>query len=183
MAYTFEIFTTGANEAKEWLTREFASIRTGRATPQILDSVSVDSYGATMSLQQVASVSIEDARTIRVSVWDKGQIKAVEKAISDANLGLSVVTDDKGLRVMFPELTSERREQLLKLAKSKLEDTRVSVRKARDENMKDIDQKEKDGDMSEDDKFRAKGELQKLVDAVNADIEGMYSKKESEVNN
>lgn len=181
MAYTFEIFTNGAQEAKEWLTREFAGIRTGRATPQILDSVTVDSYGAQVSLQQVASVSIEDARTIRVSVWDKGQIKAVDKAISEANLGLSVVTDDKGLRVMFPELTSERREQLLKLAKSKLEDTRVSVRKARDESMKDIDMKEKDGDMSEDEKFRSKAELQKLVDAVNAEIEGFYDKKETEI--
>ena len=181
MAYTFEIFNNGAKEAKEWLTREFSGIRTGRATPQILDFVTVDSYGASMSLQQIASVSIEDARTIRVSIWDKGQVKAVEKAISDANLGLSVVTDDKGLRVMFPELTSERREQLLKLAKAKLEDARVSVRKARDESMKDIDQTEKDGDMSEDEKFRAKAELQKLVDAVNGDIEGYYSKKESEI--
>lgn len=183
MAYTFELFTVGATEAKDWLSREFSGIRTGRATPQILDSVTVESYGASVSLQQVASVSIEDARTIRVSIWDKGQIKAVEKAITEANLGLSVVTDDKGLRVMFPELTSERREQLIKLAKAKLEEARVSVRKARDESMKDIDQTEKNGDMSEDEKFRAKVELQKLVDGVNTDIEAMYSKKEVEVNN
>ena len=181
MAHTFERFTGGALEAKEWLLREFSGIRTGRATPQILDSVTVDSYGSQVSLQQVASISVEDARSIRVSVWDKGQIKAVEKAISDANLGLSVVTDDKGLRVMFPELTSERREQLLKLAKSKLEETRVSIRKARDESMKEIDQKEKDGDMSEDEKFRAKAELQKHVDTVNGEIEALYNKKETEI--
>src|SRR5690606_2188232 len=102
---------------------------------------------------QVGSVGIEDARTLRISVWDKGAVSAIEKAIREADLGVSTVADSSGLRVIFPELTSERRTQLLKLAKSKLEDARISVRSVRDEAMKAIDKAQKDGDISEDDRF------------------------------
>jgi ribosome recycling factor len=183
MAYSLTTFQDAAKETQEWLTREYAGIRTGRAAPAILDSISVESYGTTMSLREVGSIGVEDARTLRVSPWDASQVKAIEKAITAANLGLSVVTDDRGVRVVFPELTVERRDQLTKLAKAKLEDARVAVRKARDEANKDIDTKEKAGDMGEDDKFRAKQELQKKVDETNAALEALYEKKEAELKN
>lgn len=181
MAYSFDTFTKAIAETTDWLVREYSSIRTGRATPQILDSITVESYGSMMSIKEVGSVGVEDARTLRITPWDPSQVKAIEKGITAANLGLSVVTDDRGLRVVFPELTADRREQLTKLAKSKLEDARVAVRQARDEANKSLDVAEKSGDMGEDEKFRLKADLQKKVDAANAALEEAFSKKEAEM--
>lgn len=166
----------------EWLTNEYSSIRTGQATPALLDGVKVESYGSKMPVNQVASVGVEDARTIRLSPWDATIVKALEKAIKDADLGVSVVTDSSGLRVIFPELTGERRGQLLKLAKSKLEDARVSVRSARDEVMKELDKQQKEGDISEDEKFSKKDDTQKKVDAINRTLDSLFEKKETEIN-
>ena len=104
------------------------------------------------------------------------------KAITDGDFGVSVAADERGLRVTFPELTTDRRVQLLKLAKGRLEDARVSLRQARDEAVKEIDQKEKDGDLTKDEKFRTKEELQKRVDRMNDRFNGMFSKKETEIN-
>lgn len=165
----------------EWLDKEFSTIRTGQATPTLLDGVRVESYGSMLPLNQVGSVGIEDARTLRISPWDATQVKAVEKAIADANLGLSVMADSSGVRVIFPELTGERRQQLVKLAKSKLEDARVSVKAVRDDIMKAIDAAEKSGEMSQDDKFVQKEEAQKLVDAANRALEARFSEKETEI--
>ena len=181
MAYTFGTFDARATEVIEWLAKEYTSIRTGRATPALLDGIQVESYGARVPLVQVASVSVEDPRTLRVSPWDAGGAKAIEKAITDANLGISVVSDDRGVRVMFPELTSDRRAQLMKIAKVKLEDARVSLRKARDETMRDVEQQEKDGELTKDEKFRAKDDLQKRVDAANDRLSMALTKKETEI--
>jgi ribosome recycling factor len=134
-----------------------------------------------MPLNQVGTIGVEDARTLRVSVWDASVSKAVEEAIRDANLGVSVVGDSSGLRVIFPELTSERREQLLKLAKAKLEDARISVRAMRDETMKAIEKAEKAGDLSEDEKFTKKDSVQVAVDKMNRELDELYTKKESEL--
>lgn len=174
-------FEQRLKEISDWLGSEYASIRTGQATPALLDGVKVESYGSMMQINQVGSVGVEDARTLRVSPWDASVIKALETAIRDADLGVSVATDSSGLRVIFPELTGERRAQLLKLAKSKLEDARVSVRAARDEIMKEIDKQEKDGELSEDEKFAQKENIQKLVDAANRNLEAVYDKKEAEI--
>jgi ribosome recycling factor len=168
-------------EIIDWLDKEFSTIRTGQATPTLLDGVRVESYGSMLPLNQVGSVGIEDARTLRIVPWDASQVKAVEKAISDANLGLSVVTDSSGVRVIFPELTGERRQQLVKLAKSKLEDARVSVKAVRDDIMKQIDAAEKAGEMSQDDKFSAKEDAQKVVDATNRALEARFAEKEAEI--
>lgn len=181
MAYDFKKFDERLKDIDTWLMREFTGIRTGRATPALLDLVSVEAYGSKMPMNQVGSVSVEDPRTLRVSVWDASLIKEVERGITAADLGVSVSADSTGLRVIFPTLTSERRVQLLKLAKAKLEEARVSIRGARDEAMKDIDAKEKAGEMSEDDKFGAKESLQKKVDAGNQGLESHYSQKEKEI--
>ena len=175
-------FETRSKEIVDWLSNEYAGIRTGQATPGLLDGVKVESYGSKMPLNQVGSVGVEDARTLRISPWDAGQVGTIETAIRDADLGVSLSTDSSGLRVIFPELTSERRVQLLKLAKSKLEDARVSLRSARDEIMKSIDKQEKDGDISEDEKFTLKETVQKRVDLTNRGLDEQYDKKEAEIN-
>jgi len=168
-------------EAKEWLQKEFAGIRTGQASPALLDSIKVESYGAMMPLNQVGTVGIEDARTLRVSVWDASAVKAAEEAIREADLGVSVVGDSSGLRVIFPELTSERRQQLLKLAKNKFEDARITVRAVRDDAMKAIEKAEKTGDIGEDEKFTKKEAVQTAVDAANQSLESLFVQKEREL--
>lgn len=167
--------------AKEWLQREYSGLRTGRATPAILDGISVSAYGSQMPLKQVANVGIEDARTLRVSAYDAGVLKDIERAIADADLGLGTSSDGASVRVSFPELTSERRAQLVKLAKQKLEEARTTVRLARDEVWKDVQNKEKEGTLTEDDKFSLKEELQKKIDAINDDLQKLFDKKEEEM--
>jgi ribosome recycling factor len=182
MSYNIKAFVTSGEEVVKRLEREFASVRTGRATPILLDLVLVESYGVRVPIQQIGSLSVEDARTLRLSVWDQSAIKSAERAITEADLGVSVVVDGTGLRVIFPELTSERRVQLLKIAKSKLEEARVSLRSVRDEVIKDIERLEKAGEMSQDEKFGAKEEVQKHVEGFNATLIRLYETKEKEIN-
>ena len=179
--YDFKIFEGKVAAAQQWLCREYGGLRTGRAAPAILDGISVSAYGSMMPLKQVASVGVEDARTLRVSAYDAGLLKDIEKAISAANLGVGTSSDGANVRVTFPELTSERREQLVKLAKGKLEEARATVRVARDEAWKEIQTREKDGTLSEDDKFILKEDLQKKVDAANEELEKMFESKENEM--
>lgn len=169
------------NEVKEWLQKEYAGIRTGKSSPALLDSIRVESYGSLMPINQVANISTEDARTLRVSPWDSSTIAAIERAIQDADLGVSLATDSSGVRVIFPELTIERRAQLQKLAKSKLEDARIRVRSVRDDVMKHIDKSEKDGTISEDQKFTQKDAAQKAVDESNRTLEQLFDQKETEL--
>lgn len=182
MTYNFSKFKTDAKSVEDWLVKEFGGIRTGRATPAILDGVMVEAYGSKMPIKQVAAINIEDARSIRIAPYDMTQGKAIEKAISAANLGLSVSADDRGVRVSFPELTADRRTSLIKIAKERLEQAKVSLRKHRDEVVRDIDDKEKEKEMSEDEKFRSKADLQKLTDSENKKLEEHYGRKEREIN-
>jgi len=180
--YDFKTLEKALTAAADHYKEELAGIRTGRATPALLDGIRVEAYGTPMPLNQVGSVTIEDARSLRISTWDQSLIKAVEKAITDANLGVSVGADDKGVRVSFPELTSERREQLMKLTRAKLEEARTAVRHARDECWQDIQKQEKDKVMTEDDKFRSKDKMEEIVKKANQTLEGMAVKKEEELN-
>src|SRR3990167_3456774 len=181
MNYDFKILDGKVTGAREWLSREYAGLRTGRATPAILDGISVSAYGSMMPLKQVANVGIEDARTLRVSAWDASVVKDIERAITAANLGVGTNADSSGLRVTFPELTAERREQLVKIAKHKLEEARTAIRIARDEAWKDIQEKERAAELTEDDKFQLKEELQKRVNAGNTELEKAFGKKEAEM--
>lgn len=166
---------------KVWLEKEFAAVRTGRANPGLLDGVRVESYGSFLPINQVGSVGVEDARTIRIAPWDTSQVAAIERALRDADLGVSVVTDSAGVRVIFPELTTERRQQLKKIAKGKLEEARIAVRAIRDEVQKEVERQFKDGDLSEDDKFAAKEGIQKQVDEINRTLEALYEQKDKEL--
>ena len=183
MQYDFTKLKNKVKETEEWIKKEYQGIRTGMASPQLLDAIQVESYGQRMPLNQIGSVSIADPKSLLVTPWDASQVKAVEKAINTANLGVSLKTDEKGVRVFFPELTSERREMLMKLAKEKLEHGKITLRAVREEIVKDIDAKEKEGGMSEDEKFRFKAEMQKLVDAGNKSLEEVFNKKEKEITN
>ncbi len=182
MNYDFKLFDGKMAGAREWLAREYGGLRTGRATPAILDGVMVSAYGSMMPLKQVANIGIEDARTLRVSAWDASIVKDIERAIVAGDLGVGTNTDSSGLRITFPELTAERREQLIKIAKHKLEESRTAIRVARDETWKDIQEKERAGEITEDDKFQLKEELQEKVDAANGELEKAFGKKEAEMN-
>jgi ribosome recycling factor len=141
------------------------------------------SYDSLMPISQVASITTEGPKSLRVVPWDTSVNKAIEKAIIESNLGLSVAMDEKGVRVMFPDLTVERRQSLVKLAKQKLEDARISLRKERDLTWDDIQKKEEDGSVTEDEKFRLKTEMQKIVDETGKRLQDMADKKEQEMNN
>ena len=182
MAYNFQQFQSRIDEIKEWLQKELSTIRTGRATITLLDGIQVNSYGANMPLNQVANTLSEDARTLRITPFDHSQIQAIEKAINDADLGVSLAVDETGVRVIFPELTSERREILVKQAHKKLEEARISLRTERDEVWGQIQDQQKAGDISEDEKFQAKDDMQKLVDDIQKEFDSMTSEKESEIN-
>ncbi len=176
MAFDIQQFKKSAGEQGEWLSRELAGIRTGRATPALLDSVHVEVYGSRMKLPQVGSITVEDARTLYVNPWDKSQIKDIEKAITAADLGISAGSDEKGVRVSFPELTAERRQQLIKLVRGKLEEARVHMKTLR---AKAINEAEEHP--SEDEQKRLKAEIQKVIDDAHASFEAITEKKEKEL--
>lgn len=181
MSYNFIEVEKKKEDIIEWLKSEYRSISTGRATPQVLDLVHIDLYGARTQIAHAGSVTIEDPRTLRVSPWDKTIVGQMEKAINDADLGLSVASDAEGLRVHFPALTTETRQKLVKLLKERLEESRVRVRAMREETNKDIDARAKDGEYGEDEQHRYREEMQKNVDGINADLEELFQKKEKEV--
>ena len=181
MAYDFTVFKKNTKGVVEWLKKELSTIRTSRATASLLDAVVVDAYGAKMPIAQVASMSTEDARTLRVAPWDASLVKAIEKAISLANLGVSVTADDQGIRVHFPELTGERRAMLGKLAKERLEQARITLRVERDKVWTDVQEKERAGEIPTDDKFHAKEGLQKIMDETHAVFEDMNERKQKEI--
>lgn len=183
MQYDFTKLKGKIKETEDWMKKEYQGIRTGMASPQLLDAIQVESYGQRMPINQVGSVSIADAKSLIVTPWDASQVKAVEKAITVANLGVSLKTDEKSVRVFFPDLTSERREMLMKVAKEKLEQGKITLRTVREEVWADIQNKEKEGGMSEDERFRFKNDMQKFVDAGNKSLEDIFNKKEKEITN
>lgn len=181
MQYNFSQFKTELKKVEDFLAKEFNQLNIGRASPMVLDGVSVESYGSRMPLKNVANVSIEDPKTLRIAPWDKSQVKEIEKAIIASNLGLSVATDDMGIRVIFPQLTTETRASLVRVLKEKLEEARITVRRERENIWKDVEQKERDAKLTEDEKFSAKEDLQKLINETNNNLEAIFERKEKEV--
>lgn len=179
--YDFREFKKQLEEKENWLKDELSNVRTGRANVSILDGVQVDSYGSLMPINQLANIGTEGPRSIRVNPYDMSQVKEIEKVITAADLGVSVSSDDQGVRINFPELTSERREEYAKIASKKGEEAKVGVRQARDDVWEDIQKKKADGEVGEDDMYRFKDEMQKLVDETNKRIDEMVEKKKEEV--
>ncbi|HDQ16827.1 MAG TPA: ribosome recycling factor [Candidatus Vogelbacteria bacterium] len=182
MSYSFQSFKEEIKNTEEWLKKELQGIRTGRATPAILDGIIVESYGGAKSpLKTIASVSVEDAKTLLVSLWDSSLVNNVQKAIEVANLGLSVLPAGSSLRVIFPDLTTERRTTLIKMVNNKLEEAKVSLKKEREKIWQDIQNKNLSGEISDDEKYRLKEDLQKMVDESNKSLEDRVEQKVSEI--
>ncbi len=160
---------------------EFASIRTGRAAPALVEKLMVEYYGSDVPLQQLANISVPEARQLVVSPYDKGSLAAVEKAIRNSDLGLNPSNDGTMIRLNFPTLTGERRKELVRVVKSMAEENRVSARNARRTARSDLEALEKDGELSKDDLARAEKEIDTLIQAVEGRIDEALSQKETEL--
>lgn len=163
------------------LKREFSGLRTGRASVHLLDPVQVMVYGSRMPLVQVATVSVPESRMISVQVWDRSNVQAVDKAIREANLGLNPIMDGQVLRLPIPALTSDRRQELVKLAHKYAEQSKVAIRNARREAMDLLKKLEKDGKMSQDDHRGNSEKVQELTDKMIKDVDATLASKEAEI--
>ena len=165
----------------EALRREFSSVRTGKASPSLLDTVRVDAYGSKMVLNQVASVSSPEPRMLVVQPWDKGLMQEIEKAIRNSELGLNPANDGNIIRVPVPALNEERRREMVKMLHKIAEEGRVGIRHARQEANKDIKRRQSEGEMSEDQARRETDRIQKLTDEHIAKVDHLLKAKEEEV--
>jgi ribosome recycling factor len=172
---------THMEKAVEALRREFGSVRTGKASPGLLDTVRVDAYGSKMPMNQVASVSAPEPRLLVVQPWDKGLLGEVEKAIRNSDLGLNPSNDGNLIRVPVPPLTEERRKEMVRVLHKLAEEARVAIRHARQEANKVIKQQQQDHDLSEDEAHRQMQEVQKLTDEFVARVDEILKHKEHEV--
>src|SRR5205807_3714723 len=160
---------------------EFSSVRTGRATPALVEKLKVDYYGTEVPLQQLAGFNVPEARLLVIQPYDKNSVKAIEKAIQNSDLGINPNNDGQVIRLVFPQLTEERRKELVKVVKHKAEEGRVAVRNLRRAARHELEALERDGDMSSDDLDRAEKELEKLTHEYVAEIDKMLQHKEHEL--
>lgn len=169
------------NGAIDALKTEFAGLRTGRASVSLLEPVKVNAYGSDMPLNQVGTVTTPEPRLISVQVWDKGLVKAVEKAIRDSGLGLNPQTEGTTIRVPLPELNAERRAELIKVAGKYAEQARIAVRNVRRDGMEALKKQEKDRKISEDEHKVQSEKIQKMTDAVIAKIDETFATKQKDI--
>jgi ribosome recycling factor len=167
--------------AVESVRSNFATIRTGRANPTLLDRVEVEAYGSRMLLRSVASVGAPEPRLLTVTPFDPAILKNIERAIRNSDIGLNPQNDGKIIRLPIPELTEERRKDLIRVARHMAEEGRVSVRNVRRDEMKDVHELRKEGEISQDDEHRAESELQRLTDAYVKRIDAVLADKEAEL--
>jgi len=179
--YDFKKLNEKTAGVLKYFEAEISGLRTGRATPALLENVKVDAYGVMNVLKNIASIISEDAKTLLVQPWDKGLLDAISKAIEFSNLGVRPVAAKDSIRISFPPLTEERRKALAKVLKDKIEEARISLRQIRDEVWKDIQEKEKSKAISEDDKFRFKEEMEKKIKEVGDKLDALAAKKEKEI--
>ena len=168
-------------KAVEATVHNFGTVRTGRANPQLVDRVMVDYYGASTPLRQMATINAPEARLLTITPFDKTSMKNIEKAIRDADLGLNPSNDGNVMRLTIPELTEERRRDLVKTARNIAEEGRVSIRNVRRDVMHDLRELKSDGEVGEDDERRAEQELQKATDEKVAELDGLLKGKEAEI--
>lgn len=163
------------------LKSELAGLRTGRASINLVEPITVEAYGSTMPLNQVATVSVPEPRMISIQVWDRSMIQAVERAIRESNLGLNPIVEGQLMRIPIPELNAERRQELVKVAHKYAEQARVAVRNVRRDGLDQLKKEEKGGGVSEDDQKRLADEVQKLTDSMISEIDGILATKEEEI--
>jgi len=167
--------------AVEVLRQEFGGLRTGRASTRQVEPVTVDADGSQMPLNQVASVSVPEPRMLTVQVWDNGMVKAVEKAIREAGLGLNPQTEGNVIRLPIPDLSEERRQELTKVAAKYAEQARVSIRNVRRDGMDLLKRLEKDGEISQDDQRRFEKDIQKMTDDTITEVDQALATKDKEI--
>lgn len=165
----------------EHLMSELSSLRTGRATPALIENLEIDYYGTKTPLKAIAAISNPEARTLTIQPWDKGAIQAIEKAIQMSPLGINPVADRDMIRLSIPSLTEERRKELTKLLGRFIEDARIIVRKEREDALRAVDHQLKAKEISEDERFRHRNDIQKQVDEINKKIEDIGIVKEKEI--
>jgi len=163
------------------LQAEFAAVRTGRASTALVEKLKVDAYGSEVPLQQIAGFGVPEPRVLTISPYDKGTIKAIEKAIQQSDLGVNPSNDGQVIRLVFPELTEERRKELVKVVRHRAEEGRVAVRNARRHARHELEALEKDGDIGKDDLDRAEKDLEKRTHEVVAEIDRLLEHKEAEL--
>ena len=168
-------------KALDALSHNFNKIRTGRAHPSLLDDIRVEYYGADTPLNQMANITVEDARTLTVTAWDKSVVPEIEKAILKSDLGLNPATAGEVIRIPMPPLTEETRKGFIKQARQEAESARVSIRNARRDAMAMLKELLKEKDISEDEEHRAEDEVQKITDKYVADVESALEKKEADL--
>ena len=169
------------HKSAESARHEFSTVRTGRASPALLDRVVVDYYGAMTPLSQLATISVPEARLITVQPYDKSSIKAIEKAINESDIGLHPSNDGNIVRLVVPELTEERRRELVKVVRNLAEEGRVAIRNVRRDTLHHLRELKSEGEASSDDEHRAEVELQKVTDGCISDLENVLKAKEEEI--
>lgn len=177
----YKTFDKSAKESLEWLRAEVAALRTGRVTPQTVNNIVVEHYGTRMPLQGLASVGSLDARTLQISPYDQSAIVSIEKAIIETQLGVQPVVDGKLIRLSFPTLSEEVRETTIKQLHKKAEETRIRLRQARDESISLLNAEKKQGELTEDDLYGGREELNKRIDTANKEVEEVVKTKEVEI--
>jgi ribosome recycling factor len=178
---TLEELSSAMTKAHDALKRDLAKIRTGRANPDLLSGIRVDYYGTLTPLNQMSNITVPEPRLLAVKPWEKGQVKAIEKAIMESGLGLNPQSDGELIRIPMPALTEERRRELVKLAKKSGEDCKIAIRAARHEAKDMIDQIESDGDAPADDCDRARKKLEEIVQAGQTRADEIVAKKEADI--
>jgi len=168
-------------KAIDVLRKDFASLRAGRATPALLDKILVDYYGVPTPINQMANISVPEPRLLVIQPWDKGVISTIEKAILKSDLGLTPNSDGNVIRLSIPQLTQERRTELVKVCKKKAEEARVAIRNIRRDANDQLKDFEKEGEISEDDTRRGQDEVQKLTDKCVKDVDQVLERKEQEI--
>ena len=172
---------TRVQKTIESLKKDFSGLRTGRASTALLDSIMVDAYGSVVPINQVANVSVPEARMLSVNVWDKNLLKHVEKAIRESSLGLNPMNDGVGLRIPLPPLSEERRIELTKIAGRYTEDAKVAVRNIRRDVLDKIKKMKNDNEISEDDQKRYEDEVQKITDNATKEMDDLLKAKDAEI--
>ena len=175
-----DLFKKDIEKCIDHLKEDLSQIRTGRANPELVEEVTVDAYGASTPIKNIATISVIDAKTINIQPWDKSIVDNLARGLEDANLGFSIIAEGDRVLVKLPDLTEERRKEYVKIMKERIEDGRIAVRQVRQKYMKEIDESQKEG-FSEDQADRLRDEIEKIVKETNDRIEEIRKEKEKEL--
>ena len=179
--FDFNMYQEKMEKAVEVLKKEFAGLRTGRASTSLLDSISIEAYGSKVPLNQVSNISVPESRLLTVQVWDDSLVNTVENSIRNSNLGLNPMIEGSLIRIPIPELSEERRIEIVKIASKYSEDSKISIRNIRRDAMEKIKTLEKNKEISQDETFKFSDEVQKMTDSLIEKINTLFADKEKDI--